>query len=436
MKNILIKEVLKNSIADDLKIEAGDFLVSINNTEIQDILDYKYQIFDENITLIIKKASGEEWELEIEKEENEDIGIIFKEQLIEPAKNCANKCIFCFMDQLPKDVRDTLVFKDDDFRLSFFTGNYVTLTNSGYKDLERIVKYHLSPINISVHATDPEVRKMMLNNKNAGKIIEYIKYLTDNGIKVNAQIVLCRGINDGNILDKTISDLSTFFPELLCIAIVPVGLSKYRKGLYKLESFEKESSDAVIKQIEVWQKQFIKKYNSNIVYLADEFYIQAGKEIPPFRHYEDFPQLEDGIGMLAYFTKQFNDYLYRLQSKEINKTVSIITGKITYNYIIEKTKILENKYKGLKINVYPIENNFFGKNITVTGLITGGDIINQLKNKDLGEYLIIPNCTLKSDDDVFLDNITLKEVSDKLSCNIVVSANNGKDFIKSIIRKN
>jgi putative radical SAM enzyme (TIGR03279 family) len=434
MKKILIKEIIPNSIAEELKIEAGDFLVSINGIEIQDILDYKFQIFDENIILLIEKSTGEEWELEIEKDENEDLGLVFQEQLITPAKSCANKCIFCFMDQLPKNVRDTLVFKDDDFRLSFFTGNYVTLTNSGYKDLDRVIKYHLSPINISVHATDPDVRRMMLNNKNAGKILEYIKYLTDNGIDVNAQIVLCKGINDGEILDRTISDLAKYHPKLLCIAIVPVGLSKYREGLYKLEKFDKDSSFKVIKQVKDWQNKFKEKYGSNIVYIADEFYIQAGVDIPPFEHYEDFPQLEDGIGMLAYFTKEFNDSYKRLKSRELNKTVSVVTGKIAYDFIKKKAQLLEDKFNGLTINIFDIENNFFGKNITVTGLVTGGDIISQLKNKKLGDYLIIPSSMLKSDEDVFLDNVTLEEVSNKLNCKIVVSKNSGKAFIKSILQ--
>jgi putative radical SAM enzyme (TIGR03279 family) len=435
MKKIPIKDILKNSIADELKIEAGDFLVSINGKVINDILDYKFQIFDNNIILQIEKSDGTLWDFDIEKEENEDLGIIFKEQLIEPARSCANKCIFCFMDQLPIGVRDTLVFKDDDFRLSFFTGNYVTLTNSGYKDLERIVEYHLSPINISVHATDAEIRKMMLNNKNAGRILEYIKYLTDNGIKVNAQIVLCRDINDGKVLDKTILDLSKFFPELLCIAIVPVGLTKYREGLYKLKKFDKRSSNKVINQIESWQKEFKNKYGSNIVYLADEFYIKADRKIPEFTHYEDFPQLEDGIGMLAYFTNEFDEYYKKIKEKELKRTVSIVTGKITFDFIKEKAIKLENKFKGLKINLYPIENNFFGKNITVTGLITGRDIIKQLKDKELGDYLIIPNNMLKSDEQIFLDNTSLKEVSEKLKCKIVVSKNNGKDFINNIIKK-
>ena len=432
MKHI-IKEIVPNSIAEEMEIEAGDFLVSINNEEIKDILDYKFQIFDEFITLVIEKANGEEWELEIEKEINEDLGIIFPEQLIEKPRSCANKCIFCFMDQLPDKVRDTLIFKDDDFRLSFITGNYVTLTNSGYNDLDRIIKYHLSPINISVHATDSDVRKMMLNNKNAHKIMEYIKYLTDHDIKVNAQIVLCPGINDGKVLDKTIEDLSQFAPNLQCIAIVPVGLTKFRENLYPLKVFDKGSASRVIKQVEEWQAKFKTEIGINLVYLADEFYVKSKCPAPKFEEYDDFPQLEDGIGMMAYFEKNFKNYIRYFKSKKINKTISIATGKIAFDFIRARMDELQQKFEGLKINLYSIENTFFGPEITVTGLITGGDLINQLKGKDLGEYLILCGDMLKDDDDVFLDDIGLDEVSLKLETDIVVVENDARELIKAII---
>ena len=382
MKKIPIKGVAKDSIAEEMDIEAGDFLISVNDTEIKDILDYKYQIFDEYIVVTIEKKNGEVWDLEIEKEENEDLGIIFEEQLIDKPRSCANKCIFCFMDQLPPKVRETLVFKDDDFRLSFMTGNYVTLTNCGYRDLDRIIQYHLSPINISVHTTNTEVRKMMLNNKNADKIIDYIKYLTDRGIQVNGQIVLCPGINDGEILDKTIEDLSKFYPNLLSIAIVPVGLSKYRDNLYKLTTFEKESAGAVVDQVEEWQRKFKKKYGTNLVFVADEFYVKSEREVPEYDRYENFDQLEDGIGLMAYFTMNFNRSLMHYKPRKIEKKISIATGICAYKFIREKADILEQTFSGLKINVYPITNNFFGSQITVTGLLTGIDLITGLLGKD------------------------------------------------------
>ena len=433
MKKIPIKGITPNSIAEEMEIEPGDFLISVNDTEIKDILDYKFQIFDEYIVVTIEKANGEVWDLEIDKEENEDLGIIFEEQLIDRPRSCANKCIFCFMDQLPPKVRDTLVFKDDDFRLSFMTGNYVTLTNSGYKDLDRIIQYHLSPINISVHATDGEVRKMMLNNKNADKILDYIKYLTDRGIQVNGQIVLCPEINDGKILDKTIEDLSKFYPNLLSIAIVPVGLTKYRENLYKLTTFNEESAGVVIDQVERWQKYFKKKIGTNLVFVADEFYVKADRTIPEYERYENFDQLEDGIGLLAYFTMNFNKSLMRFKPRKIEKTVSLATGMSAYKFIREKANILENTFEGLKINVYPITNNFFGPNITVTGLITGSDLIEGLKDKALGDYLVIDRKMLKDDEYIFLDDIKLEEVKKALNTKIVLSPSLGEGFIKAII---
>lgn len=433
MKKILIKDVLPDSIAEEMEIEAGDYLLSINDTEIKDILDYKYQIFDEYVVVTIEKPDGEVWDVEIEKEENEDLGLVFEEQLIDKPRSCANKCIFCFMDQLPPKVRETLIFKDDDFRLSFMTGNYVTFTNSGYKDLDRIINYHLSPINVSVHATDPEVRKMMLNNKNAGLILDYIKYLTDHGIGVNAQIVLCPGINDGEILDRTIRELSEFYPNLLSIAIVPVGLTKYREGLYKLTGFDKVSADKVIDQVEAWQYKFKNQYGDNLVFCADEFYVKAEREIPDSSRYGNFEQLEDGIGLLAYFTMNFNKSLMRYKPRKIEKTVSVATGKSAYKFIREKADILEQTFEGLKINVYAIENHFFGPEITVTGLITGGDLIKGLNDKEIGEYLVIDQKMLKDDADIFLDNLTLDDVKNELGIDIVKCESLGSGFIKAII---
>ena len=434
MKKHYITKIRENSIAEEMEIEIGDYLLSVNDVEIQDILDYKYQMFDEYVTVLIEKANGEQWNLEIEKDENEDIGLVFEEELMDKPRRCANHCIFCFMDQLPDKVRETLIFKDDDFRLSFMTGNYVTLTNAGYKDLDRIIQYHLSPINISVHATNPAVREMMLNNKNAHKIMEYLKYLTDHEISVNAQVVLCPNINDGEILDQTIEDLAGMYPYLQCIAIVPVGLGKYRDGLFEIEPFNKETANKAITQVEGWQKKFKAKYGSNLVYIADEVYIVAEREIPSFESYEDFPQLEDGIGMIAKFQREFDSKYLRIREREINKTVSIATGKSAYKFIRGLSDKLEMKFNGLKINVYAIENNFFGSMITVSGLITGGDIIEQLKGKELGEYLLINYNMLKDDANIFLDDTSLEEVREALDINVVVTNGTGEDFIEKIIK--
>lgn len=434
MKKHYIKEIRENSIAEELEIEAGDYLLSVNDVEIMDILDYKYQMFDEYVTILIEKPNGEQWDFEIEKDDNEDIGLVFEEELMDHPRRCANHCIFCFMDQLPNKVRETLIFKDDDFRLSFMTGNYVTLTNVGYKDLDRIIQYHLSPINVSVHATNLEVRKMMLNNRNADKIMEYLKYLTDHEINVNAQIVLCPNINDGKILDQTIEDLSQFYPYMQCIAIVPVGLCKYREGLYELEPFNKKTANCAIDQVEAWQKEFKKKYGSHLVYIADEVYVTAEREIPSYETYEDFPQLEDGIGMIAKFQREFDKKYLRLKEREISKTISIATGKSAYKLIRNLADKLEIKFKGLKINVYAIENEFFGPLITVSGLVTGGDIIKQLQGKKIGKYLLINYNMLKDDADLFLDNTSLEDVKNSLHTKIKITNGTGEDFIDKIIK--
>jgi len=434
MKKHYIKKVREASIAEELEIEAGDYLLSVNETEITDVLDYKYQMFDEYVTVLIEKSNGEQWDFEIEKDENEDIGLIFEEELMDKPRRCANHCIFCFMDQLPSKVRETLIFKDDDFRLSFMTGNYVTLTNVGYRDLDRIIQYHLSPINISVHATNAEVRKMMLNNRNADKILEYIKYLVEHEININAQIVLCPRINDGKILDQTIEELSQFYPYLQCIAIVPVGLGKYREGLYEIEPFNKETANLAINQVESWQKKFKKKFGSHLVYIADEVYIVAEREIPSYETYEDFPQLEDGIGMIAKFQREFDMKYLRLKEREIKKTVTIATGKSAYRLIRNLADKLEIKFKGLKINVFAIENNFFGPRITVSGLVTGGDIIEQLKGKELGKYLLLNYNMLKDDADVFLDDTSLEDVKKALNIKIKITNGTGEDFIDKIIK--
>ncbi len=434
MKKHLIKSVKPDSIAEELNIRPGWFLTYVNDTEIKDILDYKYQMFDEYVVITVEDNNGEEWDYEIEKEENEDIGLEFSEELMDSPRSCANKCIFCFMDQLPPDVRETLIFKDDDFRLSFMTGNYVTLTNSGFKDLERIVEYHLSPINISVHATNPAVRCMMLNNKNAGKIMEYIKYLTDNDIYINAQIVLCPGINDGIILDQTIKDLSDFYPYVECIAIVPVGLTKFRKNLYKLKPFNKELASKAIDQVEGWQNKFMKQYGHHIVYIADEVYIKAGREFPSYETYEDFPQLEDGIGMVSKMRHEFDKKFLRMKEKTINKTISVATGLAAYDFIRRLADKLEIKFKGLKVNVYAIKNEFFGSQITVSGLITGNDLINQLHDKELGDALLINYSCLKDDEKKFLDDVTLSEVKKALKVKIRVVDGTGEDFISKILK--
>jgi len=430
-----VKTVFPGSIAEELEIEPGDILLTINGEKITDIFDYRYLIANEQLTVELLKKNGEVWELEIEKEEYEDLGVEFENPLINEEKSCCNKCIFCFIDQLPKGMRDTLYFKDDDSRLSFLTGNYVTLTNVSYEDIRRVARYKMSPINVSVHTTNPKLREFMLNNRFAGDVLEKINILVKGGVKVNCQVVLCRGINDGHELDRTISDLAALYPGVSSLSVVPVGITKHREGLFRLIPYDAGSSKDVIEQVESRQAEFLSTLGSRFVYLADEFYIIAGKGIPDYEYYEDFPQIENGVGLLADLRKGFFDYLEKsddsLPHKGIRR-VSIATGVSAANFIRELVEILEKRYNNLKVNVYEIVNHFFGENVTVTGLITGTDLISQLEGKDLGDELLISSSMLKSGEDVFLDDVTTDTLREKLCVDVVKVENKGRDFIKKV----
>mgnify|MGYP000568769196 CR=1 FL=1 len=446
-KGTVIREVLKGSIAEEAGIQPGDCILEINGERIKDIFDYRFLITDENVNMVIRKENGDIWDIDIEKDTYEDMGIEFEDPMIDSAKSCANKCIFCFIDQLPKGMRETLYFKDDDTRLSFLTGNYVTLTNISDKELDRIIKYHMSPINISVHSTNPSVRKLMLGNRFAGNILERIKKLVNAGITVNCQIVLCRGINDQEELDRTIKDLSDLYPGVGSISVVPVGITKYREGLYPLVPYDGEESKKVLEQVEGWQKKLLEEKGSRVVYAADEFYIMAEKELPGYEEYEGFPQLENGVGMVALFKEEFFEYLEDeeagLNEKGVNadekavkdRIVSVATGISAYKIIKKLAEELENRYNNLKINVYPVENRFFGKYVTVAGLLTGQDIVYGLKDKELGQVLLIPKNMLKSDEDVFLDDYTVEKVGTLLNVKVKVLEVNGKAFVDGILGK-
>lgn len=434
--NTKVKYVEEHSIAQIAGICSGDIIISINNNNVSDILEYKFLINDDYIEILIKKPNNEEWLLEVEKEPYEDLGIIFEEELLDSAKSCKNKCVFCFIDQLPKGLRKTLYFKDDDSRLSFLQGNYISLTNLTQDHIKRIIKYRISPLNVSVHTTNPQLRIKMLNNKNAGNINELLKQLSDGGITLNCQIVLCPNINDNKELDRTIEDLSKYFPYVKSISVVPVGLTKYREGLFHLEPFDKDGVIKVIEQINKWQKKFKDKYNTNLVYLSDEFYLLSQEDFPKFKEYEDFPQIENGVGLISLFNKEFCDYFKYISKRNINienRNVSIITGASAYNFINNLSEMLQNTFKNLNIKVYKIINNFFGETVTVAGLITGRDIIEQLKDKDLGSELIIPQCMLKHKESLFLDDVTVSDLEKSLNIKIKISPVNGKDFIKSVI---
>lgn len=434
-ENVIIK-VEKNSIAEELGIEAGDVLLDINESPVNDVFDYRYLIQDEYIELGIRKADGEEWLLEIEKDEYEDIGIVFERGLMDKAKSCSNKCIFCFIDQLPKGMRDTLYFKDDDSRLSFLQGNYVTLTNMKPEDLDRIIFYHLSPINVSVHTTEPELRKFMLKNPGAVNIMENIKRLADANIEMNFQIVLCKNINDGEHLDRSIDDLSRFIPQAVSLSVVPFGRTRYRDKLEQIELFDKNDAERIIQQVEGWQKRLRKMYGTCFVHISDEFYLKAERELPDGDNYEGYTQLENGVGMLTLMKEEFEEALRTAEGDDKKRCFSAATGVLAYGFIKGLCERIKEKFINTEINVYLIKNDFFGEDITVAGLMTGRDIINQLKGSKLGDALFIPENCLRADETVLLDDVDISEIERELKTRVLVSKDNGASFLKQFTEFN
>lgn len=436
-KKIKICRVQSGSIAEEAGIEAGDFLISINKQVIKDIFDYRYYQASEELVLDIEKPDGEIWEIEVDKDEWEELGLDFEDSLIDGAKSCTNQCIFCFIDQLPKGMRETVYFKDDDSRLSFLTGNYVTLTNIKKAELDRIIHYRMSPINVSVHTTNPELRKMMLGNRLAGDVLDKIKQLVDNGIEVNCQIVLCRNINDQAELDKTIAALADFYPGVNSVSVVPVGLTKYRDKLHALVPFDKGSSGAVIEQVQAWQKKLLKEKGSRIIYLSDEFYINAEIDIPKYKDYEGFPQIENGVGMVALLRYEVINALKNrknITNVPVRK-ISIATGRLVSENIIQLVDEIKKVYHGLEVNVYPIANEFFGPNVTVTGLLTGQDILKQLKEKELGQELLISVNMLRAGEHVLLDDYTVEQLEEELGVKIRIVGESGSDLVHALIGK-
>lgn len=431
--NLIIK-VEKGSIAEELGLEAGDRLVAINGQEVKDVFDYRYLINEEYLELTIQTMQGEQCIAEIEKEEEEDIGIVFENGLMDEAKSCRNKCIFCFIDQLPKGMRKSLYFKDDDSRLSFLQGNYVTLTNMSEEDISHILFYHLSPINISVHTTDLELRKKMLHNKNAAKLLEIMERFAHAGIEMNLQVVLCQGINDGKILDKTIADCCAFFPHAKSMSVVPIGLTKYRQNLYPLQSFQKEDALQVTEQIEAWQKKLKKEIGTSFVFASDEFYLKAKKQLPSYEAYEDFTQYENGVGMIAFLKQEFEQAMEKLTGKEkATGTISIATGEAAFDLICELAQKVMEKYKQRKILVYCIKNDFFGHLITVSGLLTGQDIIKQLLGKELGETLLLPENMLRSETITLLDDVKVADIAKQLNVFVCMTQNSGESLLKNML---
>ncbi|KSV59956.1 Fe-S oxidoreductase [Acetivibrio ethanolgignens] len=433
-----IAYVEPGSIGDEMELAAGDILLEVNGKRVKDIFDYHYLTNEEYLTLLVEKADGEEWELEIEKEYEEDLGLEFEQGLMDEYRSCSNRCIFCFIDQMPPGMRDTLYFKDDDARLSFLQGNYITLTNMKDEDLDRIILYKLAPVNISVQTMNPELRCKMLHNRFAGEALKKIKRLYDAGLEMNSQIVLCKGYNDGEELDRSIRELSEYLPYMKSLSVVPVGLSKYRKGLSPLEKFTKEDALKVLEQIHSWQDKLLKEHGTRFVFASDEWYIKAELPIPEEDYYEGYGQIENGVGMVRSLLDEARDAIDKLtaSAKDAPKRkVSLVTGVLAAPVLKEITDHLKKKCPEIEISIYTIINHFFGTDITVAGLLTGQDIIEQLKGRDLGEYLILPDVLLRSGEEVLLDDITVSDIEKALQIEIHIVKSDGKSLIDTIVKE-
>lgn len=430
---VKIKSVIKNSPAYDCGILDGDILEKINGHAIRDVLDYMYYSADVNVRLEIIR-DGRKIEFVADKDEYDDLGLEFDTFLMDKKQSCSNRCVFCFIDQMPPNMRETLYFKDDDARLSFLQGNYVTLTNLEQEDIDRIIEMKLN-INVSVHTTNPELRVKMMRNKYAGEKLGYIRQLAENGIKLNCQIVCCPNLNDGDELRRTLHDLGEFMPNISSMAVVPVGITKYRENLYPLEIFDKKKAGETIDIICEFQEEFLEKYGTRTVFPSDEFFLLAERDIPDAEYYEDYPQYENGVGMMR---SLIDDFTYALETAEYsggNRHVTIATGYSPYPVIKKLAEDAENKFSGLKCSVFPIRNDFFGETITVTGLITAGDLIAQLKGRDIGTELIISSSMLMANSDIFLDDLTVEDVERELGVKIKVALSGGYEMLDAILNE-
>lgn len=429
----IVKSLMPGGIGEELGIEPGDKLLAINGNEIQDVFDYYYYEESEQLLLLIEKPDGEEWELEIEKDEDESLGIEFDQSLMDEYRSCRNKCMFCFIDQMPKGMRETLYFKDDDSRLSFLQGNYITLTNMSDHDVERIVKYRLEPINISFQTTNPELRCKMLHNRFAGEALKKVDILYRGQIEMNGQIVLCKGVNDGEELERTIRDLTGYLPYLKSVSIVPVGLTKYRDGLYPLEPFTKEDAREVLSVIHRWQEKIYQEHGIHMIHAGDEWYVLAEEEVPEEERYDGYLQLENGVGMMRLLFNEVQEALSAVTGDGRQREISLATGRLMYPYIGKILEEIRKKFPNITTHLYAIRNDFFGERITVSGLITGKDLTGQLKGQPLGERLLLPCNMLKIGEPVFLDDFTLEEVENSLQVKTDIVKSSGQDLLDAVI---
>ena len=430
----IVEDVLPQSIAEELEIMPGDEIISINGEEIEDIFDYQFLCENEYIEVGIRKPSGEEWILEIDKEEDEDLGIKFENGLMDDYHSCSNKCIFCFIDQMPPGMRETLYFKDDDARLSFLQGNYVTLTNMSDKDVERIIRYNLSPINISFHTTNPNLRCMMLNNRFAGEALQKARRFYEAGLIMNGQIVLCKGVNDRDELERTISDLYEYLPFLQSVSVVPVGITKYRDGLYNMLPWKKEDAEYLIDQVERWQKKAFDEFGLHFVHASDEWYINADRPLPEADRYDGYLQIANGVGSMRSMLDEFEEELNSFKDyKASEEAVTVVCGMLPYKYIKMMSERIMEDHPQKTVHVIAVKNSFFGESITVTGLLTGQDILETLKDKELGNRVLLSENILKADEDIFLDDMTLEHFKEVLQVKVSIVQSNGYDFVDCIL---
>lgn len=433
--SVEISGVKKNSICDIKGIKAGDRLLKINGKEIMDVLDFDFYMAEKNIAMTFKCSDGS---FKVIKADSTSCGLEFETYLMDKQQHCKNKCVFCFIDQLPKGLRPSLYFKDDDSRLSFLFGNYITLTNISDHEIDRIIEMHISPVNISVHTMNPDLRVKMMKNKNAGESLKIIEKLAKAGIQMNTQLVLCPGINDGDELRRSIEELSAFYPSVQSIACVPVGLTKFRDGLEKLEPYNQKTASEAIDIIEEYSSKFRKEYGVGLCYPADEFFVKAQREIPNESYYDEYPQLDNGVGLVRSFYEDFTCELENLDIKPVNKKVTLATGADFYPYLCDLCEKAKEKF-GVDIQVKKIINNFFGETITVSGLVTGVDLFEQLNNCDLGEFLLLPRAMISDytnhteNKNKFLDDITVEELEEKLNTKIILTDGNGGQVLKDIL---